>query len=299
MQKSKFHRQLPLHIMLLPALLLLAVYSYLPMLGLVMAFQKYVPALGFFRSEWVGLDNFTYIFSLPDFKVALFNTFFIATMKMIAGLIVPVTIALLLNEVGFTPLKRVMQTVVYFPHFLSWVVLSAIFIDVLSPSTGILAQIIALFGINPPFFLGDNQWFPYVLVITDVWKEFGFGTIVYLAAITSISPELYEASLMDGANRWKQTLHVTLPGMIPIIVLMATLSLGNVLNAGFDQVYNLYSPVVYNSGDIIDTLVYRIGFIESQYSVGTAIGLFKSLVSTTMISLSYYLAYKFTKYRIF
>lgn len=149
------------------------------------------------------------------------------------------------------------------------------------------------------FFLGSNQWFPYTLVITDIWKEFGFSTIVYLAALTSINPSLYEAATVDGANRWKQTWHITLPGMMPIIILLATLSLGNVLNAGFDQVFNLYSPQVYESGDILDTFIYRIGMQGAQYGVATAIGLFKSLISFVFIVTSYALASKFANYRIF
>ncbi len=154
-------------------------------------------------------------------------------------------------------------------------------------------------GLEPVFFLGRNDWFPYVLVISDVWKEFGFSTIVYLAALTGINPSLYEAAKIDGANRWKQTLHISLPGIVPMIVLVGTLSLGNVLNAGFDQVYNLYSPLVYEKGDIIDTLIYRLGLESAQYGVATALGLFKSLVSFVLIATSYFVAYRFANYRIF
>ncbi|MNI49185.1 putative multiple-sugar transport system permease YteP [compost metagenome] len=154
-------------------------------------------------------------------------------------------------------------------------------------------------GVQPIFFLGNNSWFPFTIVISHVWKEFGFTTIVYLAALTSINPSLYEAAMLDGANRWKQTLHITLPGMMPIILLMATLSLGNVLNAGFDQIFILYSPSVYSSGDIIDTLVFRTGLVNAQYGVATAVGLFKSVVSLLLISLSYWLSYRFANYRIF
>jgi len=185
------------------------------------------------------------------------------------------------------------------PHFLSWIILGGILIDILSPSSGIVNQFLGLFGIESIYFLGDNSWFRPVLVLSDVWKEFGFNTIVYLAALTGINPALYEAAIVDGAGRWKQTLNVTLPGMMPIIVLTMTLALGNVLNAGFDQVFNLYSPQVYESGDIIDTFVYRIGLVDAQYGVATAVGLFKSVVSFTFITASYYLAYRFANYRIF
>jgi putative aldouronate transport system permease protein len=195
--------------------------------------------------------------------------------------------------------KRSFQTMVYLPHFLSWILLGGILIDVLSPSTGIVNKFLGLFGVEPIYFLGDRSWFPFVLVGTDTWKEFGYNTIVYLAAITGINPSLYEAAIMDGSNRWKQTLHITLPGMMPIIVLLSVLSLGNVLNAGFDQVFNLYSPQVYETGDILDTFVYRLGLVDAQYSVATAVGLFKSVVSLAFISISYLLAYRLANYRIF
>jgi putative aldouronate transport system permease protein len=285
--------------MIIPGLILIIIYSYGPMVGIVIAFQKFVPAKGIFGSPWFGLGNFKYVMSLPDTWQILWNTVFISFMKIVAGLIVPVTTALLLNEIRKEFFKRIFQTLVYLPHFLSWIILGGILIDVLSPSIGIVNQFLGLFGIPSIYFLGDNHWFPYVLVTSDVWKEFGFNTIVYLAALTGINPSLYEAAIVDGANRWKQTLHVTIPGMLPIIVLLTTLSLGNVLNAGFDQVFNLYSPQVYQSGDIIDTFVYRIGLVDAQYGVATAVGLLKSAVSLVFISLSYFLAFRFANYRIF
>lgn len=177
--------------------------------------------------------------------------------------------------------------------------LGGIFLDILSPSSGIVNQIIKAFGGEGIFFLGDNRYFQGTLIVTDVWKNFGYGAIVYLASILTIDMELYEAAQIDGANRWQQTWHITLPGMRMIIVLMLVLSLGNVLNAGFDQVFNLYSKAVYESGDILDTFVYRLGLIDAQYGPATAVGLFKSVVSTLFISVSYFLAYKFADYRIF
>lgn len=196
-------------------------------------------------------------------------------------------------------LKRSIQTAIYLPHFLSWVVLGGIFIDILAPGDGLINQIIKAFGGQPIFFLGDNKWFPLTLIVTESWKSFGYGTIVYLAAITGIDLSLYEAAQVDGANRWNQIWHITLPGMRMVIVLLMVLSLGNVLNAGFDQVFNLYSPPVYASGDIIDTFVYRIGMLEAQFGVATAVGLFKSVISLTLISVSYWFAYKFADYQLF
>ena len=298
MGKHRF-ADLPLHLMILPGAFIVLIFSYFPMFGIVMAFQHYIPAKGMFASQWVGLDNLKFVWDLPGSMVVLRNTVFIAMMKIVAGLLVPITVSLMLNEVRKEFVKRGIQTLIYLPHFLSWIILGGVLIDILSPSTGFVNQIIKAVGFQPVYFLGNNHVFPYVLVVTDVWKEFGFSTIVFLAALTSINPALYEAAIVDGASRWKQTLHITLPGMMPIIVLMATLSLGNVLNAGFDQVFNLYSPQVYESGDIIDTLVYRIGLIDAQYSVATVVGLLKSAVSLLLISVSYLLAYRYANYRIF
>ncbi len=289
----------PLHLMILPGFLLVLVYSYGPMAGLVIAFKKFMPSKGIFGSPWIGMDNFQFVWSLPDTPQIIRNTIIIALLKMIAGLVAPIIAALLLNEVRKALFKRTVQTLIYLPHFLSWIILGGILIDLLSPSQGLVNRGLGLLGIEPIFFLGDNRWFRFTLVFSDVWKEFGFGTIVYLAALTSINPTLYEAAEIDGANRWRQTWHVTLPGMLPIIVLLATLSLGSVLNAGFDQVFNLYSTPVYETGDIIDTYVYRIGIQKAQYGIATAIGLFKSVVSLIFISISYFLAYRLANYRIF
>ncbi|GBF75163.1 sugar ABC transporter permease [Paenibacillus sp. 598K] len=299
MERMRWRRELPLHVMLLPGVLLLFVFSYIPIAGIVIAFQKFVPARGIGGSDWIGLGNFRYVMQMPGIGQVLWNTLYISSMKMAAGLLVPIVIAMLLNEVRLTGIKRSIQTLIYLPHFLSWIILGGILIDILSPTQGIVNQLLVWLGFDAQFFLGSNKLFPYVLVLSDVWKEFGFSTIVYLAAITSISPTLYEAAVMDGAGHWRQAWHVTLPGMLPVIVLLATLSLGNVLNAGFEQVFNLYSPAVYQSGDILDTLIYRLGLLDAQFGVATAVGLFKSLVSLLMISMSYYLAYRWANYRIF
>lgn len=299
-KRQTLKRNLPLHLMILPGLVLIIIFSYVPMAGLYIAFQKFIPAKGFFgEQQWIGLDNFRYMLDMPGIYSVLWNTIYIAAMKMIVGLIVPISIALLLNELRSTLVKRSVQTLIYLPHFLSWIILSGVLIDILSPSSGLVNQFLGWLGIDSIFFLGSNQWFPYTMVISDVWKEFGFATIVYIAALSGIDPQLYEAAIIDGANRWRQTWHVTLPGMRMIIVLMTVLSMGNILNAGFDQIVNLYSTQVYASGDIIDTLVYRIGLQQAQYGVATAVGLFKSVVSFLFISVAYYLAYKLANYRIF
>ncbi|PAF32817.1 ABC transporter permease subunit [Paenibacillus sp. 7516] len=296
---KQFIRNIPLHLMILPGLIIIIVFGYIPMAGLSIAFQNFSPIAGFKNMNWVGLDNFRYLFDLPGFGQVVWNTVFISVMKMLSGLVIPVLVALLLNEVRKTGFKRTIQTVIYMPHFFSWVILAGIIVDVLSPSSGIVNMLLKALGMEPIQFLASNDWFPYILVITDQWKEFGFGTIIYLAALTSIDKSLYEAAVMDGAGRWKQTWHITLPGIRPIVILMVTLSLGNVLNGGFDQVFNLYNPLVYESGDILDTMIYRIGLQDAQYSVSTALGLIKSVVSFIFIGLGYFLAYRFANYRIF
>jgi putative aldouronate transport system permease protein len=295
---KKEKRNFSLHLMLLPGVLLVLIFSYLPMFGLIMAFQNYVPVKGFFGSKWVGFHQFEYMIHLPHIFGVVWNTIYIATLKIIIGLIIPIILSLLLNEIVKQKFKRSIQTLVYMPHFLSWIILAGILYDILSQE-GIVNQLLKVFNIKPIFFLGDNRFFPYVLVATELWKNAGFSTIIFLAALTSIDPSLYEASSIDGANRWRQTLNITLPGMIPIIILVATLSLGSVLDAGFEQVFTLYNPTVYQSGDILDTYVYRLGLVDARYSLATAVGLFKSFVSMFLVGFSYYLAYKKANYRIF
>ena len=292
-------REMPLYFMLIPAVVFVLIYSYGPMAGIVMAFQKFKLSTGILRSEWIGLENFRRLFTMPNIWQVIRNTVFISLAKMIGGIIVPVTFALMLNEVAQKFWKRAFQTLVYLPNFLSWIILSGIFIDILSPSQGIVNQLLRSIGVKPIFFLGDKFWFPITMVVTDIWKGFGFGSVVYLAALTSIDPALYESAEIDGANRWKQTLHITLPGITSIVVLMTVLSMANILNGGFDQIYNMYNPSVLSTGDILDTLVYRLGIEGVQHSIATAAGFFKSIVSLVFIVMSYYLADKWAGYRIF
>lgn len=286
------------HLMLLPGIALLLLFSVIPMFGIVIAFQDFQPTLGIFRSDWIGWDNFRYMFALPDSRLIFVNTLVIASLKIVFGMAVPFVFALMLHEVIHIKFKRIVQTVVYLPHFMSWVILSGILINMLSLE-GIVNQIVQLFGGEPILFLQSNSWFRGVLVASDVWKEFGFNTIIYIAALTSINPNLYEAAAIDGANRFQRLISITIPGLLPTIVLLATLSLGNVLNAGFEQILNLYNPIVYQSGDIIDTYVYRAGLQEVQYGLATAVGLLKSVVSFLLIAVSYSLAARFANYRIF
>lgn len=296
--KLKHAKDLPLHFFLLPSVVFLIVFSYTPMLGILLAFQDYKPRLGIMHSPWVGLEHFRYMFTYPDSIRVIWNTLLIASMKIVANAIAPIFFALLLNEVRILFFKRSVQTLVYLPHFLSWVILGGILTDLLS-NKGFVNQIISSLGFRPIFFLGNGSWFRFTVIISDVWKEFGFSTIVYLAALSGINPSLYEAAEIDGAGRWKQTLHVTLPALVPVIVIIGTLALGNILNGGFDQIFNLYNPLVYKDGDIIDTFVYRIGLMNGSFSFATAVGLFKSAVSFIMIVIAYRLAYLWGNYRIF
>ena len=297
--KKEVKHSWPMYVMLLPAIILALIFCYAPMGGLIMAFQNYKPWLGITGSEFVGLDNFKQIFEFRESYQAIINTFIIAVSKMVLGLIFPIIVALLLNEVHNMGLKKGIQTLVYLPHFLSWVTVAGMLRDILGMDGIINMFLNKVFGMNPIFFLGNAGMFRQIVVISDLWKGFGFGMIVYLAAISNIDQSLYEAAQIDGAGRWKQTLYVTIPCILPMVIVMATLSLGNVLNAGFDQIFNLYSPLTYSTGDIIDTYVYRQSLVNGQYSFGTAVGLFKSGVSLLLTAVAYKLAYKFAGYRIF
>lgn len=286
------------HLMLMPAVVFTFIFAYLPLFGIVMAFQKFNPIKGFFRSEFIGLENFRYVFLMPGFKEALTNTLTIASGKIVLAIIVPLIVALLINEIKKRWFTKTVQTLFFMPYFLSWVILGGVLIEVLSLS-GPVNSVMASLGMEKVMFLLDNDWFPKVLIGSSVWKGMGYNMVIFLAAIIGIDQSLYEAAWVDGANRWDQCLKITIPCMLPIIILVSTLSLGGLLNAGFDQVLMLYNPIVYESGDIIDTFVYRLGMFDRQYSAAAAVGLFKSSVSLVLVSISYYSAYKFSDYRIF
>ena len=233
-----------------------------------------------------------------DTKRVMWNTLFIAAAKILINFPVPIIISILLNEVKNHRFKRSVQTIIYLPYFISWVILAGIIQDLFAKE-GLINQFLGIFGAEPVFFLGNKYAFLGVLIGTDVWKNFGYNTVVYLAAITGIDETLYEAAKIDGANRFQQIWNVTLPGIAPIVVLMMILNLGNVLNAGFEQIFNLYNPLVYETADIIDTFVYRISLVEANYSLGTAVGLLKSVVSFILIVTSYKIANKYSDYTVF
>ncbi|HLH73420.1 MAG TPA: ABC transporter permease subunit [Chloroflexota bacterium] len=291
-------RNWPLYAMISPALIVLALFHYYPMYGLVIAFQDFNPGLGFAGSPWVGLQNFELLLVLPDFGQVFWNTLVIAVAKIVSVQVVAVIFALMLNEIRSTFFKRTIQTFVYLPHFLSWIVLGGILFDILS-AQGMVNQGLGMLGLKPILFLGSNTWFQPTLVISNLWKEAGWAAIIYLAGLTGIDPSLYEAAAIDGADRWHQMLHVTVPGILSLVILIACLDLGNVLNAGFEQILTLYNPAVYATGDILDTWVYRQGLISAQYSLAAAVGLVKSALSFVLILIAYWLAMKVSDYRIF
>ena len=290
--------QVMYHVMMAPGMLFILVFSYIPMFGIVMAFQDYVPAKGILGSEFVGLKNFTYMFSLPDVGRIFANTLLIAIGKILLGTVMAIAFAILLNEIRIRVFKKTVQTIVYLPHFLSWVVLAAVVVNMVNLD-GPVNQLLAALGLSKINFLGSNVWFRPLIIITDVWKEFGYKSIVYLAAITAIDPGIHEAAAIDGASWWKRVWHITLPGMMPVILLMAAMNLTSILSAGFDQIYNLYSPMVYETGDVLDTYVYRMGLIGRKYSFSTAVGLLRSVVGMILMLTANWLSKRFTDRKIF
>lgn len=297
-KKKNWQKDWQLHLMILPGLLFILIFKYMPLGGITIAFKEFLPGKGIWGSPWVGLENFEYMLALPDTKRVMWNTLFIAAAKILINFPVPIIISILLNEVKNHRFKRSVQTIIYLPYFISWVILAGIIQDLFAKE-GLINQFLGIFGAEPVFFLGNKYAFLGVLIGTDVWKNFGYNTVVYLAAITGIDETLYEAAKIDGANRFQQIWNVTLLGIAPIVVLMMILNLGNVLNAGFEQIFNLYNPLVYETADIIDTFVYRISLVEANYSLGTAVGLLKSVVSFILIVTSYKIANKYSDYTVF
>ncbi len=287
------------HLMLLPTVLLLSIFSLYPLLGSILAFKSYLPSRGILGSPWAGLANFTIVFQSPNFYLILRNTLVISIGKIALNLVVPLVFALMLNEVRASWYRRTVQTITYLPYFLSWVILAGVFKDILSTTGLVNKLLVRLFSIEPVMFFANVTAFPFIVILTDSWKDFGFNAILYLAALSAIDMGLYEAARIDGANRWQQLLNVTLPGISATIILLAALSLQNVLNAGFEQILNLYNPLVYQTGDILDTYVYRMGLVDSQFEVATAIGLLKSCVGFCFIYSANALAGRYANYRIF
>ncbi|MXX36618.1 MAG: sugar ABC transporter permease [Gemmatimonadetes bacterium] len=285
---TQYRRHKGLLLLVAPGLAFFLVFNYLPMFGLVLAFKEFRLSAGILGSEWSGLENFSRLFGGADFPNALRNTVTISLLRLLFGFFAPIALALMLNEIRVSWYKRTVQTVTYIPYFLSWVILGGIFLMIFSQS-GPANQISQLFGVSPIEFLTNDFWFIVVVIVTGIWQAAGYGAVIYLAALAGISPDLYEAAVVDGAGRWKQTLHITIPGLVPTIITLFILNLGHVLNAGFDQIYNMYNPMVYDAADIIDTYVLR-RIVLMDFGLATGAGLFKSVVGLLMVVLANSLA---------
>lgn len=284
--------------MCVPGVLWMIFFNIVPMFGIVMAFQKFNPSKGLFGSPWVGLKNFQYLFMMSDSTRVIANTLLIATSKVVLNLIIPLIFALMLNEVRSLRYKKAIQTAVYLPHFLSWIILSSVVLNLFSLN-GVVNKVLGALNVEPVIWFGESAYFRQLVVFTDVWKEFGFNAVIFMAALASVDPTYYEAAAIDGCSKWRSIFKITLPCIASTVVVVGVLGLSNVLNAGFDQVYNLYNPMVYATGDILDTWVYRMGLVNLQFSLATTAGLLKSVVSFVLIVTSYALAYKLADYRVF
>ncbi|NOU92614.1 ABC transporter permease subunit [Paenibacillus sp. LMG 31456] len=269
--------------MVLPGLIYFILFKYIPLTGVIIAFQDYNVFNGIFGSKLVGLKHFYNLFTYPEFLRVLKNTLLISIYQIVLGFPAPIALAMLMNEVRRMFFKRTVQTILYLPHFLSWVIVGGLVINFLSPSSGMVNDILRWMGKEPVFFMQEPGYFRSIVVISAIWKEVGWGTIIYLAALAGINPELYEAAEVDGAGKLKQAFSITLPSLLPTIMVLLLLRVGNVLDLGFEQIYMLLNPLVTETGEIIDTYIYRIGLLGGQYSYTTAIGLFKSLVGVILV----------------
>ena len=293
---KKYIKYKALVLMFIPGLIYYIIFHYMPMYGLIISFKDFRILDGVMASPWVGLKHFKTVFGSDDFWVVFKNTLVISGLKLIFNFPAPIIFALLLNEVKNMQFKKTVQTISYMPHFLSWVVLAGIVVNFLSPSTGPINMILKVFGAKPIYFVADRNWFRKVLILSAIWKEVGWGTIIYLAALSNINLELYEAAVLDGANRFKQTIYVTLPSISSVIIIMFIFAVGAIVNDDFDQIFNLYNPAVYSVGDVLSTYIYRMGLENMQYSFSTAVGLFKNTISFTLIIITNYLSKRYSDY---
>ncbi|MDF2651119.1 MAG: binding-protein-dependent transport system inner rane component [Paenibacillus sp.] len=280
--RADLKRHWTIYLMALPVIAYYLIFHYGPMYGLQIAFKEFTPAKGIWGSPWSGFKHFESFFNGIYFWRLIKNTVLINLFELMFGFPAAIVLALLLNEIRNSIFKRFVQTISYLPHFISIVVVAGMMIDFLS-RTGLINQIIGAFGIEPIDFLKESGWFRFLFVSSGIWQGVGWGSIIYLAAIATIDPSLYEAARMDGANRWKQTLHITLPGIMPTIVILFILQMGNMLTVGSEKVLLLYNPLTYETADVISTYVYRKGVLEASYSFTAAVGLFNSIISFILI----------------
>ncbi len=280
------------YLMLIPGVIYVVLFHYVPMGGLAIAFQDYKIFLGIQGSKFVGFANFQRLFLTPKFLEVLRNTFIISGYKILFGFPVPILLAILINEVRQRAFQRTVQTVIYLPHFISWVIMSGIVMNLFAPGDGLFNLIRIALGQKPIFYMAEPQYFRTILVVTDIWKEMGWGAVIYLAALSGVPQEIHEAAVIDGANRIQRIAYIALPCILPTIMVMFLLRLGGVLNAGFDQVFSMYNSAVYDVADILDTYVYRIGVVDRKYGFSTAVGLFKSVIACAFVLTFNYLSDK-------
>ncbi|WP_321166673.1 ABC transporter permease [Paenibacillus sp. Soil787] len=287
---SDLRRDKYLYLLILPGVLFFILFKYVPMWGIVIAFQEYSPYLGVFKSEWVGIEHFIRFFSNPDFMLLFRNTMMISLLNLLFFFPLPIILSLLLNELNNELFKRVIQSIVYLPHFLSWVIIAGISFLLLSQSSGVINMIMESMGLPKYDFLTNADTFWGLLVLQNIWKETGWGTIIILAAITGVDTQLYEAAKIDGANRWRQTWHITLPAIRSVILVLLILRLGHIMDVGFEQVFLMSNGAVARVADVFETYVYRNGIGQGQFSYSTAVGLFKSVVGLILVVLANRLA---------
>jgi putative aldouronate transport system permease protein len=278
------NRDFPIYSLLLPGIILVFIFHYIPILGIVISFQDFSPFKGILRSEWVGLKNFNYFLADTNFHHVFRNTLIINLMEIVMGFPVPIIFALLLNELWSNKFKKVVQTVSYLPHFISWVIAAGIITSILSPSTGLINAFLKnVIGKQPVHFLAKKEYFRSILVLSAIWKGFGMRAVYYIAAISSIDQQLFEAATVDGAGKIKQIWHITLPGIKTMAIVLLVLQIGSIVTIGFERVFLLYNPLVYEVGDVISTYTYRLGIEQARFSITTAIGLTQSLVNFLLV----------------
>lgn len=272
-----------LYLMIIPIIVWLIIFKYGPMYGIIIAFKDYKISQGIFGSTWVGFKHFIAIFTSPDYYDLLRNSLLLNLYGLIFSFPIPIFLALLLNEVKNKLFKKVVQSILYLPHFLSWIILGGIVIQLLSPSTGAVNSIIKAFGGQPIYFLADTFWWPVAFIGSSIWKESGWGTIIYLAAISNVDPELFEAARIDGANKFRQIWHITLPAIKPTVAILLIMRMGGMMDVGFEHVYILSNPMVRSVSDVFSTYVFRMGIERIQYSYTAALGLFQSIIGLILI----------------
>ena len=285
--KMPLKRRIAVHwenyLMMVPVVVFYLIFAYFPMYGIVIAFKEYYPTMGIIGSPWVGGEHFEWLFTAPEFTRAVRNTIVISLLKLVFCFPIPIILALFLNELPFLKYKKAVQTAIYLPYFISWVIIASIVYTLLSVNGGVVNNILMSLGFERVNFLTEEDYFYPILIFSEIWKGAGWGTVIYISAISSVNPELYEAATVDGCGRYRKMWFITIPCILPIIIVMFILQVGNIMNAGFDQVFNLYNPAIYSVSDILDTYAYRIGIGQGLVERGAALGLFKTVINFVLL----------------